>query len=639
MRCICFVTFFLVTSVFLFGGQEPDSLKKRAVLLNDSLERIKCYQAISDYYINGEQFDSALVYLSRALQLCRSKNTDKSKARINCNLGVLYKELGFFDEALKHYINALTYFDQQNDYKNGAQVKINIGQLYNVMKQYGKALSVIRESVFLLGKTGMATDSSPPLAFAYNNQAIAFQNLDQTDSALHYYLKALSIKMNLKNYLNASYTLNNLGTLYVDKDIDKALGYFFESMALKRKLKNVGGLVNGYTNIGQIYEKKGEVARALLYQDSAMLLLADLNNPELRSSVLYNLSSVHEKNNNYQRALNYLKEYVVLNDSINGSEVSKKIATLQFMYENEKKEKEIQLSKASIHLLEKEIVIKNNRTLILVSIALALILLLVLLYRQYKSKLAHAHSLAKSKAELEEKNNELNKSLVLNQKLQQALKHDADNYKQLAYRKQMNPHFIFNSLNAIQNYILTKSKLEANLYLGELATLIRRILENSEKELITLKEELFINETYIRLEQKRFEGEFDYRLTVAPDVDPATVKIPPLLLQPFIENSIWHGLLHQPRQALLEINIRRRTGSSIVISIKDNGVGREQAGYKKNANGSKSESMGVNLTAERINLNNYLAGDEITLHISDLVDSDQVPLGTEVTIIIQQKQE
>ncbi len=419
--CFTFRTRLMVLLVhatcFLCANSSLDSLKTKAAQLRDTLGKIKCYQAISDHYIESDQLDSAIVYLNKARGLCKTKGTDKSKAQVNCNLGIVYKELGFFDEGLAHYIRALSYFEAQEDHKSAASVKINIGQLYNAMQQYKQALSVMRESIGLLNKIRPVRGNSAELAFAYNNLAIAFQNLNQTDSALHYYLKSLAIKQNLKNYLSASFTLNNLGTLYIEKDPARALSYFFESMALKRKLKSMGGLINCYTNIGQIYERKGDAALALRYQDSAMALLATYNNPDLRSSVLYNLSAAYKKNNNYPQALKYLKEYTTLTDSINGQAVAQKIATLQFMYEHEKKEKEIQLSKASINLLEKEIVIKNNRVFILIAIAVGLVLLLLLLgmsLRFKQKRFTHSQALLLKEKQIQE---------IENQHLKQEVEH------------------------------------------------------------------------------------------------------------------------------------------------------------------------------------------------------------------------
>jgi LytS/YehU family sensor histidine kinase len=170
--------------------------------------------------------------------------------------------------------------------------------------------------------------------------------------------------------------------------------------------------------------------------------------------------------------------------------------------------------------------------------------------------------------------------------------------------------------------------------LGELSTLIRRVLENSEKEFISLKEELFVCETYIKLEQKRFDDKFNYSIHNEENLDLSKINIPPLLLQPFIENAIWHGLLHKSENAQLQISVTNPCENDIIISINDNGVGRN--GTKQNLipDGIKNESLGINLTMNRINVNNFVSDLEIKLQINDLVDIDNNPCGTEVTITL-----
>lgn len=399
-----------------------DNIKKNITFISDAFGKAKEYQKISDYYIEQEQYDSAIIYLSNTLSYCNTQASLKIKASSNCNLGVVYKELGFFDKSLKHYIDALTFFENQNDIKKIASIKINIGQLFNTMGKPQKALIITREAIQFLTKNNQDTTKNETLAFAFNNLGIAFQNTQQSDSALNYYLRSLAIKLKLGKILSASYTLNNIGTLYIDTDFDKALDYFFKSLTLKRKLNNATGLVNCFTNIGQLYEKKGELEKSLKYQDSAMYLMSKINNPDLKTTILFNLSSVYEKKKDHARALKYLTEYILLKDSIKSLAIEQKLTSLQIIYETEKKEREIQLSKANINILEKEIIIKNNRVLILFSIAFGLVLLVVLLIisiRFKQKKFKHKEAILfkekqiknieneKLKKEVEHKNREL----------------------------------------------------------------------------------------------------------------------------------------------------------------------------------------------------------------------------------------
>src|SRR5262249_9706813 len=149
---------------------------------------------------------------------------------------------------------------------------------------------------------------------------------------------------------------------------------------------------------------------------------------------------------------------------------------------------------------------------------------------------------------------------------------------------QMNPHFIFNSLNSIQNFILDRDVEGANAYLTNFASLIRQTLENSMNSLITVASEIQYIETYLRLEKLRFRDKFDYRIQVDDAIDQNNTLLPGMLLQPYIENSIRHGIQHRKdNQGLVLITISKTTGNLVLYTIKDNGVGRKKAGELKSS--------------------------------------------------------
>lgn len=163
-----------------------------------------------------------------------------------------------------------------------------------------------------------------------------------------------------------------------------------------------------------------------------------------------------------------------------------------------------------------------------------------------------------------------------------------------ALRSQMNPHFIFNAINSIQHYVLTNEKELANKYLVKFSKLMRNILDLSKEEVISLSEELETAKLYLEIESLRFNNAFTFTFSVHPDIDPAIIKLPPLLIQPFVENAIWHGLL--PKEGLKELCINVfRNGKMIIIEIDDNGIGREAA--KKFKTGEfQRRSLGMDLS-------------------------------------------
>ena len=209
-----------------------------------------------------------------------------------------------------------------------------------------------------------------------------------------------------------------------------------------------------------------------------------------------------------------------------------------------------------------------------------------------------------------------------------------------ALRAQMNPHFIFNSLNAIQECVITGNVDVAYDYLSRFSKLLRLVLNNSEKNLISLQEEIEMLKIYLELESLRFKDSFQYHIQIDPDIDVDMCSIPPLLLQPYIENAIWHGLMHKQGTKKLQINFAEQN-NTIICSIEDDGIGREQSAIiKANKLGAKKfESKGMKLSAQRMDMMNMQQQNKYTVAINDLFHADGKAAGTQVMLNIPQPQQ
>jgi len=202
-----------------------------------------------------------------------------------------------------------------------------------------------------------------------------------------------------------------------------------------------------------------------------------------------------------------------------------------------------------------------------------------------------------------------------------------------ALRAQMNPHFMFNSLNSIKNYIFKAEPKLAAEYLSNFAHLIRMILQNSKEKTITLEKEIETLILYIELEQVRFENKFEFNCIIEEGLDIHQVMIPPLLLQPFVENAIWHGLMHKKENGHLLLHFYK-TDRMINCIIDDDGVGRKKAGEMKKLSATKYKSMGIGITKDRIDIMNKMDALNISAEIIDKVDESSNPLGTRVKLTI-----
>jgi streptogramin lyase len=209
--------------------------------------------------------------------------------------------------------------------------------------------------------------------------------------------------------------------------------------------------------------------------------------------------------------------------------------------------------------------------------------------------------------------------------------------EQKALQLQMNPHFIFNSLNSIQSFIVNNDSDRATLYLAKFAQLMRLILANSREQFVSVKDEIKILIYYMDIENLRFDNKFDYKITVDPEIDDDFVGIPPMIIQPYVENAILHGIIHKTGKGNISINLSLQK-DNIHCVVEDDGVGREKAMEIKNNSGLKHKSRGMIITKERLEILNKQIKGQISVSVFDLKDENGNAKGTKVEIIIPFKE-
>jgi sensor histidine kinase YesM len=205
-----------------------------------------------------------------------------------------------------------------------------------------------------------------------------------------------------------------------------------------------------------------------------------------------------------------------------------------------------------------------------------------------------------------------------------------------ALRAQINPHFLFNSLNSINNFILKNDTKKASRYLVKFSQLVRNILNNSSTPLISLEEELQTIELYMLIEGMRFNEQFSYKIIINSSINTSTISIPSLLLQPYVENAIWHGLLHKEGEKRITISIEKINENSISIEINDNGIGRKKVQEIENKS-HKGKSYGMQIGEDRLKLIKQSTGQMAQVEVFDSYDEDDIGNGTTIKIIIPNK--
>ncbi|QHT66198.1 hypothetical protein GXP67_05715 [Rhodocytophaga rosea] len=243
-------------------------------------------------------------------------------------------------------------------------------------------------------------------------------------------------------------------------------------------------------------------------------------------------------------------------------------------------------------------------------ISLSFAAVLCLLYAGYRYRIRQVQKQEREKTEFNKKVSEL---------------------EMQALRAQMNPHFIFNCLNSINRFILKNQPEAASDYLSKFSRLIRLILQNSNTPTITLENELEALELYLQMEALRFEGKFTFSITCDKEVEADYIEIPPLIIQPYVENAIWHGLMHKEGMGQLSIVVQQEA-QWLICTIEDNGIGRKRAAQLKSKSATKSKSMGMQITAHRLELLHKLYGKQTRVEVVDLIDDSGEACGTRVNL-------
>jgi len=250
------------------------------------------------------------------------------------------------------------------------------------------------------------------------------------------------------------------------------------------------------------------------------------------------------------------------------------------------------------------------------------LLLAAIIFRNFILKRRNEKQRLEHKLELQQLESEKTKS---------ELQQQATDLEMQALRAQMNPHFIFNSLNSINRFILQNNRQQASEYLTKFSKLVRMILQNSQASLITLESELESLQLYLEMEALRFNYHFAYKISVPKNLDIDMLKVPPLIIQPYVENAIWHGLMHKEEKGQLDIEVSQEN-NYLFFKITDDGIGRKQSAALASKSATKHKSMGLRITADRIAMMETANEIESPVTINDLVNADGSAAGTEVII-------
>ncbi len=533
-----------------------------------------------------------------------------------------YTAQGYNEKAFEYMLKAIRITQKIDDFRGSVSSPQALGFLYQNAGQLETALAYYR-----LAAQNAKTKDQPVRYNSIMGSICVLVN--QLDSGIYYYRQSYkfvemrtpdsSIRKRALIHQNV-----NIGVIYLkQKKYDQAIALFMRSLQFFEKGNEQRSVMWVLQNIANSYQMQRQISASFLYAKRlSEIAQATQARPVIRDcyELYWKLYSLQKKTDS---AYKYYLKYIAVKDSILKDEYLRNIALSEMKATDEQQKTKIDLLQKDQQIKQQQLMYQQQtlkaesliRNILIVSI-ISILAIVIFIIRNIS---------------LKRKNEKLQSERKHSQLQQQATE-----LEMLALRSQMNPHFIFNCLSSINRFILINNTEAASSYLTKFSRLIRMALQHSEKSMITLEKELEMLRHYLDLERLRFKNAFDYSITFINTIDTATIFIPPLILQPFAENAIWHGLMHKNGGGHLDIALSVE-GKILTSTITDNGIGRREAALFNSKTAEKEKSMGMKITVERLALLNQTIDQKSFFDIDDIVDDDGNTSGTKVELKINYK--
>lgn len=513
------------------------------------------------HVMKGVHLDSAIYFLNEAIAIAKVLKSSRDEEASLYNLSYVYLSLNLYDKSLKINVDLLKIREKNGDQHGIINSYNGISIVLVKMHRYAEALVYSEKALKLSQKENIES----AIMSSYINLGSAYLGLKRNDDAEDCFLKAKTLAIKSNDMIGYSDALTNLGSVYLEKrELTKGKQTFRELIStgiVEQQDPSANNIL--FYNLGEIFEKENNPDSAIFYYNKSLSYAVPLKNYAGIYPAYFGIAECEFIKKNYTSAYNNLLQAYSFRDSVFIAEKDRTISELKIGYEVDKKEEENKLLTQDSELKDLKI---GQQYIIIASLGILLLIILiggVYFYRQRKTI-----------AEQREK--------LLEQKLLQM---------------QLNPHFIFNSLQAIQDFIYGNNEKEASQYLAKFARLMRLTLENSRHENITLKKEVEGLENYLSLQKLRLGTKLEYSITVSDSIDPTFNEIPPMLVQPFVENAVEHGVKMKEGDGLITVGFGMEQ-NMLIVTVTDNGPGFTQS----HAESKDHQSLSMQIISERLEL-------------------------------------
>lgn len=577
----------------------------------------------------------AIALVEEAINKAKKKEKREVEGQAYQLLGEIYEQIGQHDLAIQRYQKALPRSGSEKDSQAKAILHERIGQLYLIKEDDSNAETYFRlcidnsidkslilkcseglVDVKLLQQNNVAVDLAlDSITSNYDLDSVGIAKVEARRS-INYTQQNNVAKAN-ESYLNSIENLpkNKIASKDTYVPIEKAKKDLLESEKLSPDDKviiqnsiadnedlNIRPESQLAVNFDIAVFNAGEnnLPVATQYIDVSKKLITPNTRPDISAEIFKLSSEINQRTGNINEALEDVENYKIASEKsiqVLENDLKQQIEIVKSQQQLDISQRDFSLNRSKITLVETQLFIQK----LIIGFLTALIIgSLIFFYFQYKN--------------VKEKR-KANQKLLLK-----------------SLRTQMNPHFIFNALNSVNNFIAKNDEKAANKFLADFSRLMRKVLDYSQMDFISFEEEIELNELYLKLEHFRFRDKFDYTFENNIKQQAYQVDIPPMLIQPFIENAVWHGLRYKEGQGHLAISINE-VAKHILVNIKDDGIGREKSKALKTQNQKKYKSTGLQNVNKRIELINELYDKNYEISVSDL-SSDTEDTGTIVEIKI-----
>ena len=568
--------------------------------------------ALGEVYQYHKQYDLAISNFKDALDNYKSVETSLLLGKAY-NQNKSYKQAEItFNSLLKE--RRLEPYQSVQLYEGLGDALVGLGNIQKAVAFYNQGLIIAKKNQITPKETDL--NSKIAMAYAKDNKTIEAEGYFNQSLKLakkEAPKRAVQEKEKVADFYNTNAQFDK--EIELRKENLSQINEISSAARAKPSLEDEAEVTSQKINykIANAYIEQAKLDEAIPYLEKSITEADDEDDLVVQKDVTRRLSEVYEEKGEFSKAYETYQKYVAVVDSLyirkeqeiaQAARFNRELVEKQSRITGLEQERELSRSKYDLALTSEELAIEANRRQqwVIYSLIFGMLLLGLTAFFFYRST----------------KQQKINNNLLALRSL----------------RSQMNPHFIFNALNSVNNYIAKSDERSANRFLSEFSVLMRLVLDNSEEDFISLPKELELLELYVKLEHSRFPDKFEYSIKVDKEVQIASYQIPPMLLQPYIENAIWHGLRYKDEKGFLHIHIKQKREGVIAIEIQDNGIGRKKSAEIKTENQKKQKSKGMGNIKKRIAILNDMYKERIAVTVQDLYDN-----GTGTKVVLTLKRE